>query len=466
MADTQQDTPTETEAAPVSVSVEDAGPARKRLVIEVPQEQIAAKLADSLSQLSNEAVVPGFRPGKAPRRLLERKFGTAMRDDVRAQLVSESYAKAIEQEKLEVIGEPEIKDLDKIELPETGSLKFEVECEVVPNVELPDFASIQVEKASFEVTDEDVAKEIEQQQERNGTMAAAGDSAIKAGDFAQAEVRILKGSDAGDDAEEIAKHAGVYIMVNGESAQYRGHVVGIVVEDLGKQLADKKVGDVVRISMTGPKQHENDAIREQPITLVIKIDNIERLQPADIATLLQRTGMESEDALKARVREMLQARKERQQQAAIYDQVRDQLLAKVELTLPEKLTGRQAARVLQRQAMELAYRGMPEKEIEAAIAEARSGSEEAAQRDLKLFFILDKAARDLDVQVDDRELNGRIAMIAMQQGRRPEKVRQQMQRSGEIESLYLSLREQATLDKILEKAQVTAVDKPAEEAAK
>src|SRR5690606_1675261 len=81
------------------------------------------------------------------------------------------------------------------------------------------------------------------------------------------------------------------------------------------------------------------------------------------------------------------------------------------------------------------------------------------------FFIIDAAARQLEVEVSDNEVNGRIAMMAIQQGRRPEKLRQEMQRNGELESLYLQVREQKTLDKILEKAKVVEVDAPAAEAA-
>ena len=149
----------------------------------------------------------------------------------------------------------------------------------------------------------------------------------------------------------------------------------------------------------------------------------------------------------------------------MHQQVADHLLEKVSLDLPEGLTGRQAARVLRRQAMEMAYRGVPEQEIEQKIAELRGSSEEDARKQLKLFFILDQAAKQLEVDVTEQEINGRVAMLAMQQGRRPEKLRQQMQRAGELEHLYLQIREQKTLDKIIEKAKVTEVDAPAEEKA-
>ncbi|MEL7087808.1 MAG: hypothetical protein AAGL98_05100, partial [Planctomycetota bacterium] len=81
----------------------------------------------------------------------------------------------------------------------------------------------------------------------------------------------------------------------------------------------------------------------------------------------------------------------------------------------------------------------------------------SAIKQLKTFFILDKAAKDLDIEVAENEINGRISMMAMQQQRRPEKLRNEMRQRGELEQLYLSIREQKTLDKIIEQATVTEV---------
>ena len=138
------------------VTVEDTGPARKALTIEVPAERIAAKIETSFGRLKSDAILPGFRRGRAPQRLLEKRFGTSIRDEVRGQLLSECYSQAIEDEKLDVIGEPDVADFDSITLPESGPLTFRVEVEVSPKVELPPLEGIEVKKAKMEVTDEQV----------------------------------------------------------------------------------------------------------------------------------------------------------------------------------------------------------------------------------------------------------------------------------------------------------------------
>jgi trigger factor len=103
--------------------------------------------------------------------------------------------------------------------------------------------------------------------------------------------------------------------------------------------------------------------------------------------------------------------------------------------------------------------------VEANIERLRSGAKEEAARELKLFFILQKVAGDQDVDVSEAELNGRIAMLAAQQGKRPEKLKQDMAKEGTLASMYIQLREQKAVDQLLAGAQVEEFDlKPGEQA--
>lgn len=458
MADDQAviDTP-ETEKPEQTVKVEDAGPALKRLTIELPESRIKAKIEDTFTSLSNDAVLPGFRKGRAPRRLLEKRFAESVQGDVKGQLLSESYSQAIEDENLDVIGEPDVKDIEDIEVPESGPMTYSVEVEITPDFELPKFDGIKVEKKTFEVIDDDVTAEIEQYRERYGQMSAVEDATVAEGDYVQSDVKVLAGENAGDDAEVLHEHAGAYTLVHGEDKEFKGHVAGILIQDLGKQLAGQKVGETVSISMTGPEGHENDAIKNQPITIKMALTHVHRLEPASVEDLLPQFGMQTEDELRERVKTTLEQRNEQTQRADMHKQVTEQIVDGVELDLPEGLKGRQIERALERQRMELLYSGKQPDEIEAELAESRSQGEEEAVRQLKTFFVLDKAAKELEVEVAENEINGRISMMAMQQQRRPEKLRNEMRQRGELEQLYLSIREQKTLDKIIEQATVTEV---------
>lgn len=441
-----------------TVSVEDAGPARKKIKIEVPAERIAAKLQENFDKLQEDAVLPGFRRGRAPLRLIQKRFGSSIREDVRMQIISESYGQAVEDNKLEVLGEPEIKDIDKIVLPENGPLSFEVEVEVAPVFELPSLEGVEVKKPKLEVTEADITKEIDNLRERMGTLSPAADGQVQPGDYLTANVVVRAGADANDEAELLAGDPQSTVFVPAAEGDGKGNIGGILVEGLRDKLVGKKVGDELRLSITGPKNHEDERIREQQVTIIAKIDLIARRELATIEKLVEVSGLETVEKLNERVKEVLTERNERQQQSAMQTQVAQWLESQVNLDLPEGITGRQSARLLRRRAMELAYQGVSEQEIQQRIAELRESSDEDARRQLKLFFIIDQAAKKLEIDVNESEINSRVALIAMQQGRRPEKLRQQMQRSGELEALYLSIREGKTLDKILESAKVIEVD--------
>ncbi len=454
----EQNTGDQPSVPALGVTLEDIGPARKCLTIEVPEERISQKMESNYSQLQTDAVIPGFRKGRVPRKLIEKRFGSALREDTRKQLIGECYTQAIEQEKLDVLGEPDVKDLEEIKLPESGPLSFKVEVEVSPDVALPDLTQIPINKTPAEVTDDAVDQEVTRLCERFGEMEEAPDGVVQEEDYVKADVRILAGKDAKDDAQEIKQHTDTWIVVHGKQQDYKGHAAGIVVEKLGKQLIKKKAGDRVAVSLTGPASHEDERIKDQPITMRIQINAVERVKPIGVEDLVERWGAESPDQLRQKLREMLEDRAQREQKADMHKQVNDYLMQQVQLELPEGMTSRQTERLLHRRKLDLVYRNSAsEQEVEAMVAQMREESEEEAINQLKQFFIMDKAAKALAIDVSQAEVNGRIAMMAMQDGRRPEKLRQEMVKRGEIEYLYLQIREQKTLDKILESAKITEV---------
>jgi len=456
-ADADADADAEDEKPKQTVTIEDVGPARKRLTIEVPAERIGSLIDDNFDKLQDQAAIPGFRRGRAPKRLIEKRFGSSIRDEVRDQLLSEAYSQAIEDEKIEVVGQPEIMDQDDIKLPDDGPLTFKVEIEVVPEFDLPDLEGIEIERRTFEVTDADIDKEIERDCERFGSFSDVFDE-LQPGDFLQADVHVLPGDGKDEDAEEIDHNPMAYVLVPGEASEGKGHINGIVIEKLDEKLKGKKVGDELVISMNGPAGHENEKIKNQPITIKARIDKVERVEPVTPEELAERYGMVSVDEMKDTIRRIVEDRALRDQRSDMHAQVIDFLMEKIDFETPKDMTEHQASRMLHREAMEMAYRGATEEEIEQAVAEMREDSTEEAAKGLKEYFILEKAAKSLDIDVSENEMNGRIAMIAMQQGRRPEKLRQEMYRSGQIEQLFVHIRDQKTLDQIIDNAKVTDVE--------
>src|SRR5688572_22803089 len=147
--------------SPNDVKIEEAGPARKRLTITVPAAVIDEKLAESIATLSHEAAIPGFRKGKVPQKLIERKFGSSVRNETKNQLIASAYSEAIEEHKIKPVGEPEpVGDMTKIELEQGKPLTFSLEVEVSPEFELPKFDGIEIKKPVLPITEEMVGDEL------------------------------------------------------------------------------------------------------------------------------------------------------------------------------------------------------------------------------------------------------------------------------------------------------------------
>ncbi len=451
MADENHDHDQAEEKLEQDVKIEDAGPARKHIEIEVPPFRIADKIRENYEGLQAEAVIPGFRRGRAPLRLIEKRFGKEVRDEVKSQVMGESYSQVIEENDFRVLGEPDIKDVENIELPEEGALKFEVDIEVVPEFELPDLKDLKVEKKAYEITDEQVDAEIDRYREMQGQpKKIEGD--VEPGDYLTADVEVRT-----EDGETAASHPAQTIYVPGESRKFKGVVAGILVEDLGHKLAGVKPGDTVNLEATGPEQHENEALRGKKLAIEIRISSAERMEPMPLDKLLEMAGFETEDELRGQIHTNLEQRAAAEQQQNMQQQVLDALLDKVDLELPEKLSDKQAERTLQRRRIEMLYRGMSEQDIEENLAELRSASRDDAQRELKQFFILDKIAHKFDIEVSEAEVNGRVAQMAMQRGQRPERMREEMARSGQLDQLYIQLREQKAIEKLLDEAKLVEV---------
>lgn len=433
-----------------TVTIEDAGPSLKKISIEVSAQVVDEKLGSSLDTVMVEAEVPGFRKGRAPRRLIEKKFGTVIQREAKQQIVAMAYQEAIEQHKLKVIGEPRADELDKAELAPGKPLAFSVEVEVQPEFKTPDLEGITVLKPAVDVTDELVNGEIEKIRINEGDLEEQ--DAPQAGDYLTGH-----GIMTGPDGEEFYNIEGAVVRVPMAEDEGKGMILGVLVDDFAEQLGMPRPGETATIETTGPEGHEREELRGKKLKVTFAVSRVDRIIPAELADVVARTGFESEDQLREAVKTRLTQRGLVQQQSAMRQQVAKALIDGTEMELPERLTAGQAERTLERRRMELMYRGVDSAEIERHMAELRSSSADVARNELKLFFILNQAAEELDVRVEEAEINGRIAQMAAEQGVRPEQLRRDLIESRRVTQVFQQLREHKTMDAILQKAKVEEV---------
>lgn len=448
MTENATETPTTEEAEfTYPIKVEDAGPGTKKISIEIPAERIAEKLEENFKELRSSAQLPGFRPGHAPRKLVEKKFSNDVRDQVRRQLISESYGQAIEKNSLNIIGEPQFDNPEGITLPESGAMNFSFSVEVQPEFTIPDLKGIKIKKPKVAVSDENVEQAMTNLKEQQGSLVPIEDRGVETKDFLTVDLH------AKVDGNIVAHQHDAQIVAR------PGRLMGIQIDDLDKKLEGLKAGEKRSFTVHADEKHASEAMRNKDVEIEIALKDLKKLEPITIdQDFLESLGFTNEQELRDALREQLVERINYDVQNAQHDQIRKHLLDNVQMELPAKMSDRQADRVVSRRAMELMSRGISREQIEANVQSLRTGSKEEAQRELKLFFILGKIASNNNIEVDEPELNGRIAMLAAHRGARPEKLKQQMAKDGSLQNLYIQLREQKALDKVLETADIEEVE--------
>jgi len=433
------------------IRVEDAGPATKKVHIEIPQERIASKLEESFKELRQQAAIPGFRVGHAPAKLIEKRFAQDVKDQVRRQLISESYEQAVEKNNLQVIGEPVFDQTQKLDLPDSGALSYSFEIEVQPDITIPELKGIKIKRPKIEVTDENVQQAMTNLREQQGTLVPVEDRGVETKDYLIADVHVkFEGNVVGHqhDAQIVARP---------------GRIAGIDIDDLDEQLKGAKPGETRVLKAPAGENHPNEAIRGKEVEIDIALKDIKKLEQVEVnQEFLESLGFENEKELLDALREQMVERIDYDVQQAMREQVNKHLLDNVTIDLPTKLSDRQEERIIQRRAMDLMMRGVPREQIAGQIERLRTGAKDEAVRELKLFFILQKIANDQNVDVEEPELNGRIAMLAAHRGVRPEKLKQEMAKDGTLANLYIQMREQKAVDIILKDATVEEVDVLAE----
>src|SRR4051812_1613567 len=390
-----------------NVKIDDLGPATKKIVIEIPEDRIKEKLAEQFKELRGQAAIPGFRPGHAPQKLIEKRFAPDVKEQVRRTLISESYEQAVEKNKLQVIGEPEFDDPDKIQLPEEGDFTYSFQVEVQPDFTLPDIATLKVRRPKIEINEENIDQAMSNLREQQGTLVPVEDRGVESKDYLLADVHVkFEGNVVGHqhDAQIVARP---------------GRIAGIDIDDLDEQLKGMKPGETRVLKSTAPEGHPNEAIRGKEVEIDIALKDIKNLEQVEVnQEFLESLGFENENELLDALREQMVERIDYDVQQAMREQVNKHLLDTIQIDLPTKLSDRQEQRIVQRRAMDLMTRGVPQEQLVANIERLRGGAKDEANRELKLFFILQKIANEQNVDVDEAELNGRIAMLAAQRGSR------------------------------------------------
>ncbi len=413
----------------IDVRVEDVGTLRKKLTITVPRDAIDAQLDDQYEELRREALVPGFRKGRAPRRLLEKRFGHDVGETLVQQFLTVGYTAATEKTDLKVLGDPLIwvtekgattqtlvgpqKALEILEVPKEGPFSFSCEVEVRPEFTLPALDGIPVTRPVIEITDDKVDAQMDRLRGMLGTYVSAGEGPVQTDDVLTADIQMTSGDTVLKEEQNVRLAA-------------RSQVVdGVVLEKLGDALAGAKVNEVRTITGQIPDTYVKEEFRGKPAEFAITIRQIQRLDlPEMNEEFFKHFGFETESELRQWVRKDLESRVGEQARQAMADQICQYLLENTSFELPERLSERQVNHVTMRRMLELYEQGVPPAEVEKILDELKTRARADAVTSMKLAFVFENLAEKFDVDVAEEEINAQIAAIARRQGRRFDRVRE------------------------------------------
>jgi trigger factor len=423
----------------LEVEITDAGPCKKHLKVAIGRTDIERQFEESIGNLRKEAAVPGFRPGRAPRELVQRRFRKEVAGQVKSTLLMACMEQLDEDYKLNPITQPKL-DVDAIEIPDDGPMRFEMDVEVQPEFALPNYKGLSVKRPVKKITEADVEAQLKQFLERDAQLVPKLQGGAQVGDFITADLVFHKDGVTLNQAKEIQ------FRLQPELRFQDGHV-----PELEAALVGAKPGEVREASAHVGSSSADPALRGQMILVNFHVHDLKTLRLPEInAEFLDSIGFDSLGDLRQALSEVLERRREFQQRQAVRREIVDQLVAQAPFDLPADLVARQERSTLRRQVDEMKQAGLSTAQIRAREAEVRANAHEQTLRSLKEFFLLAKIAEAEGIKVEDDDLEREIESIAERSDESPRRVRARIEKEGLAEGLATQILERKTIDRVLE----------------
>ncbi|MBW0275096.1 MULTISPECIES: trigger factor [Nocardia] len=421
-------------------TVEQLSPTRVRINVEVPFEELKPDFDKAYKALAQQVRIPGFRPGKAPAKLIETRVG---RGAVLEQVVNDAlpgrYAEAVQSAEVKVIGQPEI-EITKIEDGE--ELAFTAEVDVRPEIALPDYSGLEVTVDAFTIEDADIEQQLTSLRQRFGTLTGV-ERAVQDGDFVSIDLSAtVDGEDVPEAATTGLSHeVGSGQLIEGLDEAITGLSAGESKEFTSTLVAGEHAGKeaVITVTVQSVKERELPEADDEFAQLASEFDTIDELK----------------EDLKGRVERV----KKVEQAGQIRDKVLDTLLETVEVPLPEAVVKAEVDAVLHD-----AVHGFDHDEAKLAEALEAQGSsreefdkdtQEAAEKSVKTQLLLDAIAEAENTQVGQQELTERILFQAQRYGMSPEQFIQQVQQAGQLGAVFADVRRGKALAGVVGQVKVT-----------
>ncbi len=419
--------------------------------VTIPFANETQKSAEMFDELKKEAELPGFRPGRAPRKLIERKFGKAVKGEVEAKLVSAAFEKLVKDEDLRPLGMPDIDGLEEQkDRPEGEPLAVTFKFEVAPRVELGDYKGIKVERPVVEVDDDEVSEALDRMRSRYAVFETVEEGKAAEGD--QVIIDFL----GTVDGDEFA----------GGSASGYPYILGThrFFPEFEEALLGCSSGEELTCAVTLPENTPNAELRGKKADFTIKVNEVKRRKMPELDdTFAKQAGYESLDAMKTSVAEqMREGLSERSNQIAETRALKA-VIETSSYEMPTGLINNLAEGIYRDQVSRLRQSGSSAADIEAREDALRKEARDAAEMDIKRMVTLNKIGEVEAIEITDDDFEQEVATIAQRSGMQSDAVAQYLEEGDRRSQTEGRLYRAKAMAVVMENAQIKDTEVKQEE---
>lgn len=437
-----------------TVEMNDVGPCKKHIKITIDRGDIDTRLNDKFSELVVESNVAGFRPGKAPRKIIEKRFKKEVNDQLKGELMMQSLEQLAEENDIAPLSPPEL-DPSKIEIPNSGPMIYEFDVEVRPQFDLPDYKGLKLRRPIRTFTDADVEDQQRRLLSPYGQVVPKPEGSAQIGDVLVCDVQFQAHGQMIGQLKEIT------FRVEQTMAFKDG-----VANKFGEQVKGANAGDKRTVDIILSENVADPALTGQPVKALLEVKEVKTIRMPEVThELCHEFGVHSAEQLRERIRVLLERRLEYAQRQSARQQVLEKIASAANWDLPQDLLVRQARAAMGRRVMEMRASGMSDNEINARMRLLQQDVLRSTGLALKEHFVLQKIAEVEKIEVSDDDINDEVERIAQEYNESPRRIRARLEKEDLIESLAIELIERKVLDMIFETATYEDFPMDAEEAA-
>lgn len=383
----------------MKVTVEDQSPVKKTLHIEIPRETVVKELDDAYKQLKKTAKIKGFRPGKAPRSVLERLYKKDVQADVSSRLIQTSFVEALKETELDIVGSPR---LDPPDLGTEGPYAYDATVEIRPVIDDIEFKGLTLKKSDYTVGDAEIDTQLKMIQKSMAQKKKIEEQRpAREGDFVVIDYEGFKNG---------KPFAETGLTENFTLKLGDGHIIA----EFDNQIVGMQPGEEKAVKVRFPEDYFNAKLAGLEIDFQVKLIEIraEELPPLDDELAKKLGKFESLDAVKAAIRENLEQGYAKRTEQELNEQVFQALIARSEFELPEAMVDYELEGILNEAERSFQYNAKSMEDLgitREGLAEKYRGT---AEKQVRRHLILDKIVKQEALELTDEELDEGFTMLS------------------------------------------------------